>query len=246
MLSYAIVRETTMKIVYLRKGLIPHRLVILYHALPFLLMMTLLISWPCDTGAGNGDNKAMLSELDEIEKKVKAHVPAKEYPDDPFILVTLQEAITAIREGNGGIGACLVKSTTGEIVERGHNRQFEPYFRSDLHAEMDLLNRYEDSVKGRRQGRGTMPTAEQRKIEDLALYTSLEPCPMCLTRIINIGVKKVYFAVSDPTGGMAYKLGDLPPFWRDRASGQVFEPARCSSELRQLARRLFRHSMANK
>jgi anaerobic selenocysteine-containing dehydrogenase len=40
-----------------------------------------------------------------------------------------------------GIGACLVREKSGEIIERGHNRQHSPYFRSDLHAEMDLLDR---------------------------------------------------------------------------------------------------------
>lgn len=187
-----------------------------------------------------------LSRLDEIEKRVNAYVPDIRFPDDPFILATLREAVAAVREGNGGIGACLVREATGEIVERGHNRQFEPHFRSDLHAEMDLITRYEERVRASRGGARGMPTGEQRKISGLVLYTSVEPCPMCLSRIVNLGIKKIYWAAADPEGGMGLKVRDLPPFWRNRASGQLFESARCSVELKQLAGRLFQHPMAQR
>lgn len=207
--------------------------------LSFLLVLPGLVPSEADS------EDAPLLELGEIESQVNAYIPGKSCPDDPFVLVTLQEAIAAIREGNGGIGACLVREATGEIVERGHNRQYEPYFRSDLHAEMDLLTRYEEKVRGRRQGVG-IPTGVQRKMEGLVLYTSLEPCPMCLTRLINAGVKKVYFGAPDPTGGMARKIRNLPSFWQDRASGQTFEPARCSTHLKLLAGQLFCHSMARR
>jgi tRNA(adenine34) deaminase len=215
------------------------RILLALIVLSFLLLLGALSSEAADS-------KAWLSELNEIDKRVNAYAPDKGCPDDPFILVTVQEAITAMREGNGGIGACLVQEATGEIVERGHNRQYEPYFRSDLHAEMDLLTRYEERVKARRGSAAGTPSVEQRKIVGLVLYTSLEPCPMCLSRIINMGIKKVYWAATDSEGGMGHKLRDLPPFWRDRASCQIFEPARCSAELNLLADRLFRHSMARR
>ncbi len=208
-----------------------------------LLLPLLVIVSPLAGVAGSSDTDAWLTELNDIEAKVEAFVPDKDHPDDPFVVITLREAVAAIREGNGGIGACLVDERTGRIVERGHNRQYEPYFRSDLHAEMDLITRYEEKVRARRSRPAGKPTAEQRKIEGLVLYTSVEPCPMCLSRIINVGIGKVYWAAEDLTGGMGYKIADLPQFWRDRASGQLFQPARCSTELKQLASRLFRHSM---
>lgn len=214
------------------------------HILTMLAVMVYLL--PIGGSASGAGSKTWLPELDEIEKKVNSYVPDKDYPDDRFILVTLQEAVAAMHERNGGIGACLVREATGEVVERGHNRQYEPYFRSDLHAEMDLLTRYEEKVRARRGSLVGNPSNEQRKIAGLVLYTSLEPCPMCLSRIINMGIRKVYWATADPEGGMGQKVRDLPPFWRDRALGQLFEPARCSVELKQLADRLFRHSMARR
>jgi tRNA(adenine34) deaminase len=152
----------------------------------FLILVTSLTSVVCSF-AQDSRRKPWIAELSEIEKQVNAFVPNSAHPDDPFILVTLKEAIEGSREENGGIGACLVREATGEVVERGHNRQFEPYYRSDLHAEMDLLTRYEDRIKAvRPEGRGTPSTAETRKMGGLVLYTSVEPCPMCLTRIIPV------------------------------------------------------------
>ncbi len=192
-----------------------------------------------------GESRKNISKPDpnEIERRIKAYVPDKQYPDDAFVLVAVREALAGLRENNGGVGACLVEEATGKIVERGRNRQFVPYFRSDLHAEMDLLNRYEERVKARRSDNPSAPPEKQRKVEGLVLYTSMEPCPMCLSRIINSRIKKVYYAAPDLTGGMARKVQDLPEFWRGLASGAIFEPARCSPALTAIAKDLF-HPMA--
>ena len=187
-----------------------------------------------------------LPDLDAIEKRINGYVPNKQYPDDPFVLVTVREALSGGRERNGGVGACLVEEATGKIVEVGHNRQFEPYFRSDLHAEMDLLTRYEERIKARRLMNSTVSTEEQRKVEGMVLYTSVEPCPMCLSRIINMRLKKTYWAAPDPAGGMAHKIQDLPAFWRELAAGRLFEPARCSPELVAIAKALFRPMVQTK
>jgi cytosine deaminase len=63
---------------------------------------------------------------------------------------------------------------------------------------------------------------------------------MCLTRIINAGIKKVYYAAPDPAGGMATRFDELPPFWKGMARGMVLGPARCSPGLKALAQKLFR------
>jgi cytosine deaminase len=190
--------------------------------------------------AGAEQQKTPPPDVVELEKRIQAFVPDGRCPDDPFILVAVQEALSALKENNGGVGACLVEESTGKIVERGHNRQFNPYFRSDLHAEMDLLNRYEDRVKAQRLVDSDIPQSVQRKVEGLVLYTSVEPCPMCLSRIINVRLKKTYYAAPDPAGGMAHKFADLPAFWQELGAGRVFEQARCSPDLIAIAKALFR------
>lgn len=73
----------------------------------------------------------------------------------------------------------------------------------------------------------------------MVLYAFVEPCPMCLARIINTRLKKVYYAAADPTGGMAQRFQNLQPFWQELAMGSIFGPARCSPELSALAKALF-------
>ncbi len=206
------------------------------------LLLSLLFLPACLHAPGEAQlPAARLNYLDTIQKDMDVLVPDPRHPDDPFVLVTLREAMTGARERNGGIGACLVREATGEVVERGHNRQYEPYFRSDLHAEMDLLDRFEERMRLARSRNPGDPTyTDPRAATGLVLYTSVEPCPMCLTRIINSGIKKVYYAAPDINGGMVRRFDGLPPFWKSMAEGMVLEPARCSPALSEIAARLFR------
>lgn len=205
----------------------------------FTLTMLLLLalvpgSWAKDVPLQN--------RIAELEARIAAYVPDPQYRDDVFGLIVVKEAITSLKAGSGGIGACLVDAATGEVVERGRNRQYDPYFRSDLHAEMDLLNRYEDRL--RKQGGGNSVN-DPRRCDNLVLFTSTEPCPMCLTRIINSGIQRMYYLNPDPHGGMVARQEQLPPFWRDFAAGRDFRQAECSPELLKIAADLFHHSMRN-
>ncbi len=181
------------------------------------------------------------TELKTLERWITSFSPdPRNYPHDLFALETLREALKGRRGRNGGIGACLVRESDGAIVERGHNRQYAPYFRSDLHAEMDLLTRFEERLKIPRDSKEGVWNP-RRAYDGLMLFSSLEPCPMCLTRIINAGIKKVYFVAPDEKGGMASRLDMLPPFWRDLARQRTYAPALCSPALRDMALRLFSH-----
>lgn len=178
-------------------------------------------------------------KLAPLEKRISSYVIEKQHKDDGSALEVVKSALESIREGSGGIGACLVDSATGEIVEYGRNRQHSPHFRSDLHAEMDLLNKYEDRAKKMNDPENFKKT---RECKNLVLVTSVEPCPMCLTRIINAGIKTVLYVVEDKEGGMVTRLDNLPPFWKEFAADRDFRPADCSQELRQIAIDLFNFS----
>ncbi|HMB31555.1 MAG TPA: deaminase [Desulfohalobiaceae bacterium] len=178
-------------------------------------------------------------KLNRLEERVSSYKIDKSYKDDPYGLMVVKAALKALKEGSGGIGACLVNATSGEVVEYGRNRQYTDYFRSDLHAEMDLLNRYENRVKKRnKRKKGWNP----RDCQELVLVTSVEPCPMCLTRIINAGIKTMLYVVEDKQGGMVSRMEYLPPFWRNFAADRDFRQADCSPELRQIALDLFNFS----
>lgn len=179
-------------------------------------------------------------KIKELERRIQGLKPNPDFKDDVYGIIVIKQALTSLKEGSGGIGACLVNEKSGRVVAVGRNRQYTPYFRSDLHAEMDLLTRWEDwQRKNLRGSSGSDP----RKCEYLVLISSVEPCPMCLTRIINSGIKKMYYVVPDERGGMVSKMGQLPPFWRELAQQRDYRQAVCSPEIQQIAGELFNFSM---
>lgn len=159
--------------------------------------------------------------LDELEERLRSFTPNPDHPHDPFAMVAIEEAITAAREGNFGVGGCLVKD--GAVVQRGHNHQFKPYFRSDLHSEMDVMTRFEERMQ------------ERQDMRPYTLYSSLEPCPMCTLRLINAGVGRVLSIAPDEESGMARTIERLGPVWSGLAKRQEWAMADCSPELADLA-----------
>jgi len=147
---------------------------------------------------------------------------------DVFALEAIKEAIYAAESGSFGVGAVLVDEQTGEIVCRGHNKVFIDH-RSDLHAEMDLLNSFENLHS----------SYSRELLKSLTLYTSLESCPMCLCRIITSGVPRVRHLADDERGGMVHLYRQLPPIWQEISKDRVFEKADCSEELSELALQIF-------
>jgi len=68
---------------------------------------------------------------------------------------------------------------------------------------MDVLTRYEESIKG-----------SGPDMDGLILFSSIEPCPMCLARIITSGIKEAYYLAPDPDSGMVGLRDKLTPVWR--------------------------------
>lgn len=166
-----------------------------------------------------------LSELDRRFREL-ADRPPGGHADADLAIAACAEALEAARCGNYGVGAVLVDPGR-QIVQRGRNRSFRPRFRSDLHAEMVLMNAFEDARPG---------------LEDMRGYTmvvSIEPCPMCLSRLLIAGVEVVKFVAHDDWGGMVSQMDHLPPAWRKLAERTEVTHADAPDDLRQLAYDLF-------
>ncbi len=162
----------------------------------------------------------------DFERRLSLLPRQSQHADDGGVLIALREALKAVKAGNFGVGACLF-NRSGQLIARGHNSVFNPRFRSDQHAEMAVLDRAEKL--GSKAGMAC----------DFVLYTSLECCPMCLSRVILAGVGKVRYASQDLIGGMTEHRDLLPPVWKDLAAPQSFAMADCSSEHKALASDLF-------
>lgn len=150
-----------------------------------------------------------------------------EYQDDKYIWLTNILALKGVDSGNFGVGSILVDNS-GSIIAQGHNEVFNPYFRSDRHAEMVVMDEFED------MNRNFIYR------EDLILYTSLESCPMCMVRLITSGVRKILHAAPDIEGGMVHVSRNVPQFWNDLCEGKTFSQAQCSQEMINAAGEIFR------
>jgi cytosine deaminase len=148
--------------------------------------------------------------------------------DDDFMRDACIHALMAAVEGNHGVGAVIVHRE--RIVAQGRNRAFQPQPRSDLHAEMDALNEFE-------RNQNDIDPAE------CTLYSSLECCPMCTVRLINVGIGRVLYAADDPECGMVSRFAQLPAGYREMAASrtpaQHFGKADCDASLVACAHEIF-------
>ena len=90
----------------------------------------------------------------------------------------LKEAYTGIEYGHGGpFGSVVVKD--GTIVGRGHNRVI---YKKDptCHGEMEAI-------------RDACHNLNTHDLSGCELYTTAEPCPMCLGAILWANIKTVHY-----------------------------------------------------
>jgi tRNA(Arg) A34 adenosine deaminase TadA len=146
--------------------------------------------------------------------------------DQQLGITACGEALSAAGMGNYGVGAVLV-DPQGKIIEQGRNSVFFPRFRSDLHAEMVVMNAFEERY----------PAMDNMR--DYTLVCSLEPCPMCLARLLVAGVQTVKFLASDELGGMVAYRHHFPTAWKRLGQRQEFVQADVSDSLRQFALDVF-------
>lgn len=139
-------------------------------------------------------------ELDNLRLRVAAFRVEYENSPDKWPFLCCELALSALEEGNYGVGAVLVDSN-GQVLSQSSNQVFSPRFDSSAHAEMKVLDDFEANY----------PDYAHR--ESLTLYVSLEPCPMCCARILASGIGTVVFMCRDQDGGMMSQCNKLPKAW---------------------------------
>ena len=165
-------------------------------------------------------------KLHEIGRTMQGIKPIKKH--DRFAFEVIDEAIKAANNGNFGVGAILVDKKTFNIEYRGQNKVFS-HHRSDLHAEMDVLTKFEEDNKGK----------SRELLKHFMLLSSIESCPMCICRMITAGVNEAYHIANDAPSGMVQTFYNLPPVWHEIAQGHIYQQADCSPELSVLAKEVF-------
>lgn len=96
-----------------------------------------------------------------------------------YMKLARQEAEDGIKHNHGGPFGAVIVDKTGKILATGHNMVLIDH---DPTAHGEIV-----AIRNATKKLGT------HDLSDCTLYTSAEPCPMCLSAIIWSNIKTVYY-----------------------------------------------------
>ena len=189
---------------------------------------------PC--GIRSVDSKADI--LQKLKMFLNHYPPDPAFAEDRYAKAAVEQALTGVLTGGYGIGAVLVDGK-GQILHGAYNQQLQTG-RSDLHGKMALLTEFESLPQLKKYQSADNFTGGGNTIytEQLKLFTSAEPCPMCFIRVAIAGVD-THYVTTGPDDGMNARAPCLPPFWYQLSQKHKVEAARAAPVLRQMAHCLF-------
>ncbi|MCP3027071.1 nucleoside deaminase [Halobacillus sp. A5] len=112
--------------------------------------------------------------------------------DRYFLELALEEAEITLKEDTYPIGAVIVDDNYN-LIAKGRN-QVHTHQDATAHAEIDAI---------RNAGQAILNAKVSR--QKFAIYTSLEPCPMCTGGILFANIKKVVWLLNDDLGFGGYR-----------------------------------------
>lgn len=144
-------------------------------------------------------------------------------PRHPFHLhhmeMALEEAALAASEAEVPVGAVVVSFERG-VIGQAHNQR-ERLHDPTAHAEMIAITQAAQALRSWR-------------LENCALYVTLEPCPMCAGAIVQARLPLVVYGCTDPKAGACdtlYRITSDPRLnHRARVMGGVLAD-RCAAVL---------------
>ena len=114
--------------------------------------------------------------------------------DTDYMNEALKEAKLAMAAGEMPVGCVVVRD--GAIIARAHN-ECEARGDATAHAELLAIQRASAALGDWR-------------LNDCALYATLEPCPMCAGAIVQARVGRLVYGAADPGQGCAGSLYRIP------------------------------------
>jgi tRNA(adenine34) deaminase len=116
-------------------------------------------------------------------------------PRHPFHVqhmeMALEEAAAAAAEDEVPIGAVIVSFQRG-VIARAHNQR-EQLLDPTAHAEMIAITQAAQALRSWR-------------LENCALYVTLEPCPMCAGAVVQAQLPLVVYGATNPKAGACETL----------------------------------------
>ncbi len=116
-----------------------------------------------------------------------------------FFERAIKLACEAERQNNLPVGAVICYE--GEIVAEGRNTIWHPKFNPNRHAEIEALRNVPDHL--------------WENSRAMTLYTTLEPCLMCMGAILLHRVGSVMYGASDNYAGASKVIGHMPTFFEE-------------------------------
>ena len=108
----------------------------------------------------------------------------------------------AEKRNNLPIGAVI--GFEGKIIAEGQNAIWYPKFNPNRHAEIEALR--------------NVPNHLWEYSRDMTLYTTLEPCLMCMGAILLHHIGRVMYGSSDNYGGASQVIGYMPTYFEEAVS----------------------------
>jgi len=111
---------------------------------------------------------------------METETETKEAKQNEYKKTACDLSIGSISRGSGPFGAIIVQNATGEIVGKGHNMvttSNDP----TLHAEIVAI-------------RDACHVLDTFVLDGYTLYSSCEPCPMCLSAAYWARISTIYYA----------------------------------------------------
>lgn len=139
-----------------------------------------------------------------------------QHSDDRFMARALEIAATA-KDEPGALPYGAVVVIDGEIVGEGLNRAakiFDPTSHGEIEAIRDACRKRQD-----------------QNLTGAVMYTTAEPCPICVATMLWSGFERLVFAAAaEDTASYVEKLAEIDPKFRRRYSAaelreQVGRPA---------------------
>jgi tRNA(Arg) A34 adenosine deaminase TadA len=127
--------------------------------------------------------------------------------------VCFEQAWDGFCAGSLPIGA-VVFDAAGNILARGRNHIYDDSTAQGQISQNQLAH----------AELNTLLQVDRRSVDvhSCILYTSLEPCPLCMGAIYMSGIRKIYFAARDAYAGSTDLLGTTP--YLSRKSIRVIGP----------------------
>lgn len=107
--------------------------------------------------------------------------------------IALEEAALAATHGDVPVGAIAVLD--GKIIGRGHNRR-ELDRDPTAHAEIVAMRQASQAI-------------HHWRLDEVTLYSTLEPCTMCAGAMVLARLPKLVYATSDPKAGAGGSIMDI-------------------------------------